>query len=146
MSLFWFILFIMLLLIEIVTVNLVSIWFALGSISALIATFFTDSLFIQVLVFVLVSIVTLLVTKPLIKKFRKVEVIPTNLDRVIGKKGVVIKKISPDEFGEVKVLGTVWTAVSDSDIEVGSNVLVEKIDGVKLIVFEEENYRNFYWF
>lgn len=139
MSLFWFILFIMLLLIEIVTVNLVSIWFALGSISALIATFFTDSLFIQVLVFVLVSIVTLLVTKPLIKKFRKVEVIPTNLDRVIGKKGVVIKKISPDEFGEVKVLGTVWTAVSDSDIEVGSNVLVEKIDGVKLIVFEEEN-------
>lgn len=138
MAIDWFILFLILLFIEIVTINLVSIWFAIGAVGAMICTFFTDSIVLQTLVFIVVSIIALLITKPLIKKFRKREVIPTNLDRVVGKIAVVTKKISLNNYGEVKVLGSFWTAVSDCDIEVGNNVIVQAIDGVKLIVKKEE--------
>ena len=62
----WFIAFVILLLIELVTVNLVTIWFAIGAIAAIITTIFTDSILIQSIVFVVVSVIALLITKPLI--------------------------------------------------------------------------------
>ncbi len=135
----WFIAFIVLLVLELVTVNLVSIWFAIGSVCAFITTFFTDSIIIQVGVFIIVSIIALILTKPIVKKFKANEVIPTNLDRVIGKRAEVIKKITEDEYGEVKVMGSVWTACSNETLEVGQKVKVKKIDGVKLIVSKEGN-------
>ena len=138
MSLIWFIAFLVLLFIEIVTINLVTIWFAIGAIASMITSFFTTSIVIQIVVFIVVSVVSLLLTKPLMKKFKKFDVQPTNSDRVIGKSGDVIKKISKNEYGEVKVFGNVWTATSEDEIEVGSKVKVIAIDGVKLIVKKEE--------
>lgn len=131
----WFIAFIVLLIIELVTINLVTIWFALGTVAAMIATIFTDSLVIQLIVFLIVSFLSLLISKPILKKFKKFKVEATNLDRVVGKTGEVVKKIGVDNrFGEVKVLGNVWTATSKEEIEVGIKVKVLAIDGVKLIV------------
>ena len=72
------------------------------------------------------------------KAFKKFDVQPTNSDRVIGKTGEVIKAISENEYGEVKVFGNVWTATSNQDISVGDKVKVVSIDGVKLIVEKEE--------
>ncbi len=138
MSLYWFILFLILIFIELITVNLVSIWFALGAIGAMICACFTSFLWVQVVVFLIVSIISLIATKSFVKKVRKGAVVPTNLDRVIGKVGIVMKKIESDSYGEVKVLGTVWTAVSDQPIEVGEKVVIKKIDGVKLVVLKEE--------
>lgn len=139
MSIYWMVAFFLLLLIEIATVNLVSIWFALGAVAAFISCFFTDNVFIQLLVFVVVSGISLLCMLPVAKKFKKSkEIIPTNLDRVVGKRGKVTKKITPDHYGEVKVLETVWTATSQDVIDIGEQVRVEKIDGVKLIVTKEE--------
>ena len=83
-------------------------------------------------------VILLIVTKPLIRKFKVVNFEPTNMDRYIGKKGEVIKKITSKERGEVKVLGTIWTAVSEETLEVGDEIEVLKIDGVKLIVKKEE--------
>lgn len=134
----WFIAFVILLVIELVTVNLVTIWFAIGAVAAIITTIFTDSILIQSIVFVVVSVIALLITKPLIKKFKKFEVEPTNSDRVIGKIGDVTKKIGKNKYGEVKVYGNTWTASSKEVIEVGERVKVLSIDGVKLIVEKEE--------
>ena len=138
MSIYWFILFLFLIFVELSTVNLVSIWFAIGAIAAMITAMITEEIWIQTAVFAVVSLVSLLITKPLMKKFKKVTVIPTNSDRVIGKKAEVIQEITPDSYGEVKVLGTVWTAASDETIHKGEKVIVQKIDCVKLIVFKEE--------
>lgn len=130
----WLISFLLLLFIEVITINLVTIWFALGSLAALITTILTDNVNIQVIVFIVVSAVSLIITKPLVAKLRKRKITPTNLDRVIGKEGVVIKEISKNFYGEVKVGGSVWTATSTKNIKKDSQVKVLKIDGVKLVV------------
>jgi len=134
----WFIAFVVLLIIELVTVNLVTIWFAIGAVAAIITTIFTDSILIQCIAFVAVSVISLLITKPLMKKFKKFEVEPTNSDRVIGKVGDVTKKIDKNKYGEVKVYGNTWTASSKQVINVGERVKVLSIDGVKLIVEKEK--------
>jgi membrane protein implicated in regulation of membrane protease activity len=139
MSIYWIILFLVLLLIELATVNLVTIWFAIGAFVAFISSFFTDSSLLQFLIFVVVSVVSLFVTLPLVKKFKKKEkIVPTNLDRVIGKEAEVTKEIKPNHYGEVDVFGNKWTATGDATFQVGEKVIVEKMDGVKLIVKKEE--------
>ena len=135
----WTIIFLILLFIELITINLVSIWFAIGALFSAIVSIFTDSVLIQFLTFLLVSIVTLIITKPVVKKINKKKFTPTNLDRVIGQQGVVTKRISKDSYGLVKVLGSIWTATSDDFIDVDSRVIVQKIDGVKLIVKKKED-------
>lgn len=135
----WTIIFLILLFVELITINLVSIWFAIGALFSAIVSIFTDNILIQFLTFLLVSIVTLIITKPVIKKFNRKKFTPTNLDRVIGQQGVVTKRISKDSYGLVKVLGSIWTATSDDFIDVGSRVIVQKIDGVKLIVKKKED-------
>ena len=134
MSLIWVIAFLGLLLVEFLTVGLVSIWFAVGAIGALITSFITDSVLIQTIVFVVVSVITLIVTKPLMKKLKITTFEPTNSDRVIGKVVEVTKEIKSNEYGEVVVFGTVWLAASDKNHKVGSKVVVKKIEGNKLIV------------
>ena len=138
MAINWFIAFIILIIVELVTVNLVTIWFAIGSVFSMIVSFYTDSLVIQLIVFIIVSLFSLLITKPLIKKLKAKEVVPTNSDRVIGHVAIVTKEISKDKYGEVKVLGNTWTASCDESIEVGKKVRIKAIDGVKLIVKLEE--------
>ena len=134
----WFIAFVILLVIELVTINLVTIWFAIGAVAAIITTIFTDSIIIQSIVFVVVSVIALLITKPLIKQIKKFDVTPTNSDRVIGKIGEVTQKIGRNKYGEVKVYGNTWTASSKQVIKVGERVKVLAIDGVKLVVEKEK--------
>ena len=130
----WFILFLVLVFIELITVNLVTIWFAIGALAAIITGLITTSVIIQVIIFIIVSAIALLLTKPIVKKLRKRNIIPTNLDRVIGKEGIVTKDISKDSYGEVKVSGTIWTAMSTKRIKKDEKVKVLKIEGVKLLV------------
>lgn len=136
--LWWFITFVILLFIEIITVNLVSIWFAIGALAALITSVFTDLFQIQLLVFGVVSVISLFVTKPIVKKLRKKEVVATNFDRVLDMDGVVTEEILPNEIGEVKVDGKKWSAISSEPISKGKIVEIKKIDGVKLIVKEKK--------
>ena len=140
MAIYWIILFVVLLCIELITVNLVTIWFAVGALAAFLVSFFTDSILLELLTFVVVSVVSLIVTLPLVKKFKNREkIVPTNLDRVIGKEATVTKEILPDKFGEVKVYGSTWTVAADEEYHVGDKVIVEKMDGVKLIVHGKES-------
>ena len=99
MTLLWLVLFVVLALFELATVNLVSIWFSLGALIATFVSLATDNLMIHLAVFTISSILLLLLTKPFVKKMKKREVIPTNLDRVVGKVGVVTEKIEKDGVG-----------------------------------------------
>jgi membrane protein implicated in regulation of membrane protease activity len=88
-------------------------------------------------IFAAVSLVALAVTRPLVKKFSKKRVQPTNADRYIGLEGIVEETVDNTEgTGIVKVEGSTWTARSSdgSRIEKGSNITVDRIDGVKLMV------------
>ena len=136
MSLTWMIIFLVLLFIELVTVNLVSIWFAMGAFAAFLVTYITDMVTIQIAVFIVVSSISLILTKKIVKKIKGGKVEATNLDRVIGKIGVVTEEITKLEPGEVKVDGKKWSAVSTKKIIVGSKVEILSIDGVKLNVKE----------
>lgn len=132
----WIIIFLVLLFIELVTINLVSIWFAIGALASAISTYFTDNITIQIIVFIVVSVITLIITKPIVKKLRVRKIEPTNLDRIIGKEGVVTKEISKNTYGEVNVKGGIWTATSKKEIKKGASIKVLKIEGVKLLVEE----------
>lgn len=134
MSYFWFISFVFLLVLEIITINLVSIWFAIGSVFAFFLSLFIDNIILQIALFIVMSGVSLFITKPFIKKVRYHEKVATNADRIIGKIGFVVKPIHKYQPGEIKVMGTLWTAVSDGDILENEEVIVEKIDGVKVHV------------
>lgn len=134
MSYFWFISFVFLLILEIITINLVSIWFAIGAIFAFFLSLFTDQVILQIALFIVMSGITLFITKPFMKKIRYHEKIATNADRIIGKTGYVVKPICKHNPGQVKVMGALWTAVSDRDILENEEVMVEKIDGVKIQV------------
>lgn len=138
MAICWFGIFAILLVIEMLTVELVTIWFAFGAVAAIICSFFTESVIIQLAVFLITSIMALVIMKPILKRFKSFDVTPTNLDRVIGKVGKVTKAIELDKYGEVKVLGNVWTAVAKEYIAEGEKVKILSIDGVKLIVQKEE--------
>jgi membrane protein implicated in regulation of membrane protease activity len=119
------------------TAQLVSIWFVFGSITGLIAAICGAPIILQVIIFVLVTIITLIATRPIVKKKLNTKVQPTNADRCIGQDGVVIEEINNlAPSGQVKADGKIWTARSfdQSVIPNGTVVTVEKIDGVKLIV------------
>ena len=141
MSLTWMIIFIVLVILELMTVNLVSIWFAIGSLAAFILSFWVESVSWQIAIFVGVSFVTLLLTKGFVSKICGGKIEATNLDRVIGKIGVVTEEITKLEPGEVKIDGKRWSAISSKKIKVDSKVEILSIDGVKLNVKEvkEEN-------
>lgn len=136
MSLTWMLVFIFLILLEFFTVNLVSIWFALGSLAAFIISFWVNNITYQVALFVLVSFISLLLTRRVVDKIRGGKIVPTNLDRVIGQIGLVTEEINKLEPGEVKVDGKRWSAISSHKIKAGSKVEILSIDGVKLNVKE----------
>lgn len=128
--------------VEVFSAQLLSIWFALGGIVALAASFFTDSVAIQVVLFFAVSLISLAVIFPLARKSLKTkEHVKTNADRYIGKLAVVTEDISNiDAKGQVKVDNQIWSARSESGeaISAGTTVNVLRIEGVKLIVSAAE--------
>ena len=123
--------------VEAATVQLVTVWFAVGGVAGLIAYAAGLEIWLQILIFALVSAVALAVTRPLVKKFTNGRRMPTNADRYIGEKAVVTEKIENDlSKGAVKIGGLEWTArsVDSETAEVGEQVTVEAIEGAKLIV------------
>ena len=141
MAAFWIIAAVIFILVEVFTLGLATIWFAGGAVAAAISTMFVSSLIAQIVIFLLVSIVLLYLTKPLRKKL-KVGKEKTNVDAVVDKTGFVIEAISPAAFGQVKIDGVVWTAMSsvpDAVIDAGTEITVTGVEGVKLIVAPSYN-------
>ena len=142
MAVIWLIAMIVLLGVEAAVPGLVSIWFALGALAALISALFHAPLWLQVVWFVAVSLVTLILTRPLVKKYINSRTTPTNADMGIGKDAVVTERIDNlHAKGAVLLDGKTWTARMDDETqyaEVGETVKVLRIEGVKLIVTHAE--------
>ena len=133
----WLGLIITLTLIELLTANLVTVWYIASAILALVLSIFIDNYLIQFSVFVIVGTILLFTTRDYLMRLLVKKKEKTNLDRVVGMTGVVTEEISKNKPGEVKVDGKKWTAISDKKIKVDSIVKILEIDGVKLKVEEE---------
>ena len=137
MSIVWVVIMVVFLVVEAATAGLTCIWFAIGALAALIAALFGAPIWLQLVWFFVVSVVTLYFTRPLVPKYVNSRSQPTNADMVIGKEALVTEAIdNVESAGAVAVGGKVWTARSENGepIEVGSIVTVLRIEGVKLIV------------
>lgn len=122
------------------SVQLTAIWFAVGAVGAAITSLLGGDLFTQFIVFVVLSTVLLILTRPFLKKLNKQPKHNTNADQVIGKIGVVMLEIDNlKNQGRVKVMGLDWAAHSQTGevIAAGANVMVHAIEGVKLVVSPE---------
>lgn len=135
---FWVAALVVFLIVEAVTAGLVSIWFVFGSLVALICAALGAAVWLQIFWFVIVSVATLVLTRPLVKRYVDSRSVATNADRSIGRAAVVTERIDNlAATGAVKLNGVVWTARSTDDavaIEAGERVTVRAIEGVKLIV------------
>ena len=133
----WLIVLIFFSVLEACTVALVSIWFAIGALAALISAALGLQPAGQIIVFLVCSAVCLAATCKLVKERFNPQIMPTNTDKLIGEKAVVCESIDNiNGAGAVKVDGKIWTARSADGFEIplGTVVRITKIDGVKLIV------------
>ena len=123
--------------VEAVTAGLVSIWFVVGALAALVAAFVGAPLWLQVVLFLLVSAAALALTRPLLRKITSTKAEATNADRVLGEVAKVTETIdNQNSAGAVYIDGKSWTArsVDDTVIPAGSQVQIESMQGVKLLV------------
>lgn len=126
--------------IEAFTLGLTTIWFAGGAIVAALVSCVTDNFLVQLLVFAAVSLVLVYFTRPLAKKMLNIKVEKTNIDLVIGQKGLAESDIKSNMKGTVRADNKLWTAVlseGSPEINQGDIVIVERVEGVKLIVKKE---------
>lgn len=139
-AIIWLALMVVFLIVEGATVSLVSLWFAVGSLGALVADLLGAPEWLQMLLFLVLSSVLLACLRPFIKKFIKPKVTATNTDSVIGSAGYVTEDIDNlSARGQVKLGGMFWSARSTSGnpIQQGTKITVDKIEGVKVFVSPE---------
>lgn len=136
----WLAVLIFMIIIEIITMGLTTIWFAGGAFIGIIAAALGFSVWIQILLAVLVSALLLFFTRPVAVKYFNKEREKTNAEGLVGRKAIVTGKIDNLQgTGKVTVDGMEWTARTLSDgkmIEPGETVMIRGINGVKLLVEE----------
>ena len=136
-AILWLVLMVLFLLVEAITVTLVSTWFAVGSLAALLLSLLGASVGLQVAMFVIVSAVLLTALRPLVRKYIKPKLTKTNVDAVVGSTGLVTVAIdNVSAVGQVKLGAMYWTARSESGEPIceGTLVKVDRIEGVKAFV------------
>lgn len=137
MLIFWVILLVVFVVVEAITAQLTTIWFAAGAAAAIVAEMLGAEQWLQWVIFAVVSAIAVVATRPLVKKITAKRMEPTNADRCIGMTAIVTEEIdNVAGKGTAKVGGTAWTARSQNGevIAQGSKVTVTAIEGVKIIV------------
>lgn len=126
---------------EIITVGFLLFWFGVAGLIAMVVSFFTSNIIVQMTVFIISSVILIFATKPFVKKFVNKKTVVTNALSIVGKKGIVLQEVDTMK-GQVKIGGEIWSAQCEANgdeidsvsIPVGSEVEVTKIEGVKVIV------------
>ena len=142
MTLIWLIVFAVLIIVELLTMGLTTIWFAGGAVIACIVAAFNLPIWLQVLAFLIVSLLLLYFTRPIAVKYFNKSRTRTNIESMIGKQAVVMSDIDNIQgIGQVKVNGMDWSARSFDDVTIpaGKVVIVRAVDGVKLLVSIDPN-------
>ena len=139
----WVALVIIFALIEVFTLGLTTVWFAIAALLMVFLSFTKMPLPAQTLIFLVISTLLLVFTRPVVKKKLKIGREKTNVDSLIGKHALVVKTIGEFERGEAKINGQIWSARSDDNTEIteGSKCEILRVEGVQLIVrkLTEEN-------
>ena len=136
-SYYWLIIMAVLILFEIITLGLSTIWFAFGALAAFVASLLGANIVIQLIVFFAVSLITLFFTRPVALRFFNKDRIKTNAESLVGQKAVVTEQIDNlGASGYVSLNGQEWMARSSDDgiIDKGKTVVIDRISGAKLIV------------
>ncbi len=133
---FWFGVAVVCAIIEGITLGLTTIWFALSAVVMIFISLLQPPFYVQCVLFALIALLLLFFTRPFAIKFLHAKREKTNADSLIGKKAVVLQAVTEREKGQVKINGAVWTAASvdGADIPAGDECIIEKIEGVTLIV------------
>ena len=137
----WGILIVVSLIVELATDELTIIWGTIGAIFAFVAALLKADIWLQLLIFVVFTVLTIIIFRPIIKKYAKKEIIRTNADRIIGMVAVVTESFKNNEVGKVTVNGQLWRATSTSSeaFYEGEKVQVEGLSGTKVIVSKINN-------
>lgn len=121
-------------------VQLTAIWMALGGVAAIISELCGAPIYLQVIIFIVVTAAAVILTRPLAKKLMKFEKTATNSDMLVGKTGKVISSVNGrKEVGRVKVMGDIWNAVADNGelIPEDTEIRIKAIEGAKLVIEAE---------
>ncbi|MBE6127224.1 MAG: NfeD family protein [Erysipelotrichaceae bacterium] len=142
MWIIWLSLFVVMIIIEAIGPELITLWFGFGALVAMIVSFIPNvPWWVEAIVFVAVSLATLFALRPLAKKYFKRNVVRSNADSLIGRKGIIIEPISLLKPGSCKINDVTWTAVAvDENESIGKGEVVEVValSGNKLIVKKKE--------
>ncbi len=142
MTVFWLVVLVALVIIELLTMGLTTVWFAGGALVATIAALFHAPLFLQIILFLVVSAVLLFFTRPLAVKYFNKDRVRTNAESLVGRQAIVISEIDNLQgIGQVNVGGMEWSARTRVDgvrLPVGTVTTVLAINGVKLVVEERK--------
>lgn len=142
MTVVWLVILVLLVVVELLTMGLTTVWFAGGALIAAIVSIFETPVLLQVFVFLIVSLLLLYFTRPIAVKYFNKDRVRTNVESLIGRQAIVLSEIDNlDGTGLIQVDGIEWTARSRDEkvrIQVGAVVTVLAIDGVKLIVEERK--------
>lgn len=137
-SIAWLVILAVLIVIEIATLGLTTIWFAAGALVAFLLSLVQGSVFLEVVIFLGISLLMLIFTRPVAVKFFNTKRIKTNYESVIGRVAKVTETINNfNSTGGVSVAGVEWTARAANDnniIKPGTKVIIKEVSGVKLIV------------
>ena len=135
-AIIWLVLMVVFLAMEAATVQLISTWFAVGSLAAMIVALLGGELWLQILVFLTVSCVLLALLWPMVRKHLKPKLVATNADALVGRVCAVTEDIDPMEGGRVKLGDVTWSARTETEepIPAGSHVKILRIQGAKVIV------------
>lgn len=143
---FWMVLLILCIGIEVLTLGLTTIWFAAGALVAIFAALLYAPIFVQVILFLLVSLLSLFFTRPIAVKYFNRDRVKTNVESMVGRQAIVTDEIDNlQAAGQVTVNGQEWSARSWDDkvrIPTGAVVVVTAISGVKLIVRPDQKLDN----
>ena len=132
----WTIILVVSIIIEAITIDLVSIWFGVGALIALICELLNVPSSIQIIIFIVISLMCIILARPLSKKYLRTNTIKTNLDRIIGKHCLVTESIFANHKGEVEVMSQKWmaTSLNNETIEAGEQAQIVSIEGVHVVV------------
>lgn len=142
MTVFWLVALVTLVVIELLTMGLTTVWFAGGALVATVASLFDAPPVLQIIIFLVVSVLLLFFTRPLAVKYFNKDRVRTNAESLVGRQAIVISEIDNLQgIGQVNVGGMEWSARTKTDgvtLPVGTVTTVLAINGVKLVVEERK--------
>ncbi|MGE5456542.1 MAG: NfeD family protein [Ignavibacteriales bacterium] len=133
MNYIWFGIVVLLSLIEIITLDLVALWFIISGIIVIFISFYIESFLIQFIIFVLIGLIPFIFLRPYVKQFLVRTKVKNNIKYLINKTGIVTKEVN-DKEGEIEISKNFWPVVASKKITVGSKVKVDSIKNFTIYV------------